>query len=122
MKSIVNISELVGQFFSNVCIVETDDGDKLIFEKSNGDTYSFYPNRECCESITLKEIVGNLSNLENSPILIVEENWYDTDVYSWSFYKFKFVTQKGHVDISWYPESNGCYPTGVTMYNMYREF
>jgi len=117
MRKISNISELVGQTFSKVCVVETYDGDRLVFEKSNGDVYSFYHEQECCESVFLKEIVGELSDLENSPILLAQENSsYSQDVECglWTFYKF--ATQKGYVDVSWYGESNGYYSVSVNMY------
>jgi len=123
MRKISNISELVGQTFSKVYVVDSDafHDDQLIFEKSNGDKYAFYHEQECCESVLLKEIVGELSDLENSPILIAYENFSSEDNDNgsllWTFYKF--ATQKGYVDVSWYGESNGHYSESV---NMYRYF
>lgn len=113
--------ELIGQTFSSVRV--ENENSELIFEKPNGDKYVFYHGQDCCENVEIKEIVGELSDLENSPILKAEEtvNTDEREICSkypdnydsvtWTFYKF--ATIKGYVDVSWIGESNGYYSESV---------
>jgi hypothetical protein len=75
MDNIRNYNGLIGKTFSRVYTSINWNGEKaeLIFEKENGDKCIFYHDQDCCESVTIKEIVGELSDLENSPILKAEE-------------------------------------------------
>jgi hypothetical protein len=118
MDNIRNYNGLIGKTFSRVYTSINWNGEKaeLIFEKENGDKCIFYHDQDCCESVTIKEIVGELSDLENSPILKAEEFTEEgvgekRESYTWTFYKF--ATSKGHVDVSWIGESNGYYSESV---------
>lgn len=118
-------NELIGKVFSDVR-VENDDSE-LIFETESGDKYVFYHSQDCCESVGIKEIVGELSDLIGSPILkaeeIINENKFEVaskypssykygyDSVTWTFYKF--ATIKGYADVSWIGESNGYYSESV---------
>ena len=77
--------------------------------------------QDCCESVTIEDVVGDLADLVGEPILIAEEATSDenpdgveTDIWgtcTWTFYKF--ATRKGSVTIRWYGESNGYYSESV---------
>lgn len=127
MQEVKIYDELIGKTFSKVYKSGIEGGDdELIFETENGDKYIFNHYQDCCENVYIKEIVGDLSDLENSPILKAEEiintdsleidskfpdcrDSYDS--VTWTFYKF--ATNKGSVDVSWIGTSNGYYSESV---------
>lgn len=107
------MADMIGKTFVSV---EKINDDQIVFTADNGDQYAFYHGQDCCESVTVKDIVGELSDLEGFPLLEAEEvtkaggdNGYDS--VTWTFYKFGTIN--GHVNISWYGESNGYYSESV---------
>jgi len=76
--------------------------------------------QDCCESVSIEDIVGDLDDLVGTPLLVVEErvsnNEDGTDdmyaeSYTWTYYSFRTI--KGSVDIRWYGCSNGYYSESV---------
>ena len=113
MKATI-IDELIGQVAKTV----TNNHDlELIFELENGQTARFYHEQECCESVSIEEIHGDLNDLVGREIvqaeLVFEDvNLKDTyDTATWTF--FKFATNKGSVTVRWYGTSNGFYSEAV---------
>ena len=91
--------------------VERLGDEEIIFTTDNGEKFHMYYERDCCnESVTIEDIVGDLSDLVGAPILLAEKVTYKGD-YTWTFYKF--ATRKGYVDIRWFGESNGFYSEEV---------
>lgn len=92
--------------------------------------------QDCCESVYIESIIGDICELIGSPITLAEEvsnNYYSTDEsrllhalmgplpgsdesYTWTFYKL--ATVKGYVDIRWYGTSNGYYSESVSFYKV----
>ena len=77
-----------------------------------------YHMQDCCESVYIEDIVGDLDDLVGTPLLLVEEvsNYEgESKEYSesetWTYYRFRTI--KGSVDIRWYGESNGYYSESV---------
>lgn len=111
------LNEMLGVTFNNVRV--NDDKTELTFE-NNEVSYTFYHEQDCCESVSIEDVCGDLSDLENSPILQISESGstdnplseYD-DSFTWTFYKF--ATIKGYVDIRWYGSSNGYYSESVNL-------
>lgn len=109
-----NIKEMEGKTFTRV----TEDGEMLIFENEQ-ERYIFYHSQDCCESVYIESIVGDLNDLVGVPLLLSEEVSSDDEgplykyeeSYTWTFYKF--ATIKGYVDVRWYGSSNGYYSEGV---------
>ena len=95
-------------------------GEELIFKTAEGKTHKFYHLQDCCESVRIEDVCGDLSDLIGSPLLIAEEvdNMdtpkleleYDESV-TWTFYKF--ATTKGTVTVRWLGASNGYYSESV---------
>jgi hypothetical protein len=98
--------------------------DFMDFFLANGDVYRLYHDQDCCESVTIDDVVGNLEDVIGSPILMAEEvsnvdcpprdKWDES--YTWTFYKL--ATIKGSVTIRWYGESNGYYSESVSFYKL----
>lgn len=110
-----SFSDLKGKTL--IHINEMDD--QLIFETSDGDLYKQFHEQDCCESVYIESIVGDLQDLIGHEILLAEEisniggeplSDYD-ESYTWTFYKL--ATIKGYVTIRWYGSSNGYYSEAV---------
>ena len=104
--------------------VYADGNEEILFETVDGDVYRMFHSQDCCESVYIESIVGDLSDLEGAEILVAEanENLFDIlknagkeddsdESHTWTFYKF--ATRKGYVDIRWYGSSNGYYSESV---------
>jgi hypothetical protein len=116
-----DVKDLVGQICTSV---EQNAYDEIIFTLKGGRQYHLYHRDDCCESVTIEDICGDLAYLVGAPILMAEESsdsdWpsnvpqpeYPPESYTWTFYKF--ATIKGYVTIRWYGTSNGYYSERVT--------
>jgi hypothetical protein len=103
--------------------VENVENRELIFTLNTGVQYKLYHLQDCCESVTIEDINGDLMDLIGSVILIAEEATSNTDPedvkmseyrdysFTWTFYRL--ATAKGFVIIRWYGESNGYYSESV---------
>lgn len=116
MSREAKIEELLYKTFTSVRKDSFGCEDALIFE-NDVQKYVFYHAQDCCESVTIEDITGELADLENVPILKAEEvvhtseKNYDSE--TWTFYKF--ATNKGYVDVRWYGTSNGYYSEDVDL-------
>lgn len=105
-------TDLLGKTFTKV---HQQGEDELIFV-GDLESYKFYHSQDCCEDVHIDDVIGDLFDLVNSPILQAEEtisteNRERGDGITWTFYKF--ATIKGYVTIRWYGSSNGYYSEKV---------
>lgn len=94
---------------------------------SDDTEYRMYHSQDCCETVEVSEIVGDISDITNSPILLAEEvsqearssdvpdgQYFESG--TWTFYKLSTI--KGSVTIRWLGESNGYYSESVEFEEM----
>lgn len=113
---------LLGKTLTEIFRLEEFGQDELIFETADGERYKMFHYSDCCESVDIDDIAGDLKDLLNSPILLAEEVTSDVnpegvvkkyqDSFTWTFYKL--ATINGSVTIRWYGESNGYYSESVS--------
>jgi hypothetical protein len=121
----VAFSDLKGLILTEI---KKDDDYEIRFITDSGKTFVMNHEQDCCESVSVESIVGDLQDLIGSPILIAEEStsdkvpdgvknpeYYD-DSFTWTFYKL--ATIKGYVDIRWFGSSNGYYSESVDFYEV----
>jgi len=126
----VNKKEITIKSFLNktfVEIIKEEDYSRITFVDENKIKYIMYHEQDCCESVYIEDIEGDLNDLIGTPILKAEEveneeyedAWLKQrkndggviDYYTWTFYKL--ATIKGYVTIRWLGESNGYYSERV---------
>ena len=82
--------------------------------------YQQYHDQDCCESVTVEDICGDLDDLVGSPILLAEEVINEKqDNQTWTFYRISTI--KGSVTIRWYGKSDGNYSERVSFVKMLRK-
>ena len=115
------MAQMLGKTFVRV----TGDvgGDEMMFETATGERFMFAHQQDCCESVSIEDICGDLQDLVGEPLLRAEESeglspveFDETEHESvtWTFYRF--ATRKGYVDVRWLGESNGYYSERVDLF------
>lgn len=108
-------SELKGLILSEI-VRYSDDTDILDFYTACGRKFRMQHEQDCCESVYIESITGELNDLIGSEILRAKEetstNKEASESGTWTFYKL--ATRKGYVDIRWNGESNGYYSEYVS--------
>ena len=108
----VEFKDLVGKTFTEI----KNNGDELIFIVDDKTHYKQFHEQECCETVCIEDIEGDLNDLIETPILkaeeVSEEQSTENGSSTWTFYKL--ATKKGYVTIRWYGESNGYYSERVS--------
>lgn len=116
-----NVTDLIGKTLSKVEHVQSEYDESILFTLDDGKQFRLYHDQDCCESVAVEDIIGDLDDLVGTPVLMAEEatnsenpkdDRYVPDSFTWTFYKF--ATVKGYVTIRWYGESNGYYSESVS--------
>jgi hypothetical protein len=119
----VNFESLLGKVLKEVDV----DNDNIKFVTVDGEVYNMYHDQDCCESVSVESVVGDVQDLIGVPLLVAEESSSNEnpegaevpnyqDSFTWTFYKL--ATIKGYVDIRWYGESNGYYSESVSLHKV----
>jgi hypothetical protein len=133
------IEELIGQTLTSVIINE--ENDVAFFVTTEGATYEMEHRQDCCETVYIQDVCGDIEDLLYTPIVMAEgvssytgseaklvaeasaramltnkptltELEEHLDSFTWTFYKIG--TNKGSVTIRWLGESNGYYSESVS--------
>jgi hypothetical protein len=96
------IQELIGKTISKI----DKESDRIEFTMSTGEKYLMYHNQDCCESVTIEDIIGDLNDLIGNPILEASERSSkenphgitkeDQDSFTWTFYHLVTVGGVGN--------------------------
>lgn len=115
MKS-VKFEELLGKTIVSIEGMERDSK-QINFTCSDGSRYKMYHEQDCCESVYVEDVAGDVKDILDSPITMAEESSNHefvgeyADSITWTFYKL--ATVKGYVTIRWLGSSNGYYSESV---------
>ena len=115
------ISELNGKTISKIDGGKPGD-ERISFFCNDGSQYDMFHDQDCCEGVSVEDVIGDLTDLIGSPILDAREETSSEknpdgivkeyqDSFTWTFYIL--ATIKGSVTIRWYGESNGYYSESV---------
>lgn len=127
---LVQFDELQGKTLTKV---NTGVGeDEIKFTCDDGCVYLMCHMRDCCESVGIEDICGDLGDLIDTRILVAEEvlgyhpttsrdiemtvNANNDGSCTWTFYRL--ATSKGWVTIRWFGSSNGNYSESVGLYKI----
>lgn len=116
----VDFSNLIGVTLEVIDGAEVGS-DRVTFFANDDRRWIMRHHQDCCETVELNEIIGDVSDLIGSPILRAEvvESGPRTDPkpdeysesWTWTFYKI--ATIRGEVVLRWLGESNGYYSESV---------
>ena len=113
------MAQMLGKTF--VRVTGSVDSDEMLFETADGERFMFAHEQDCCETVRINDIVGDLQDLVGAPLLVAEEVQGATEPdeehyesYTYTFYKF--ATRRGYVDVRWLGESNGYYSESVDLF------
>lgn len=112
----MNFSDLVGLTLSAIECAEAGS-EEITLHTNNGASYKMYHDQNCCESVSVNDVEGDIADLIGQPLVLAEEasNEGDESSYgscTWTFYRL--ATAKGFVVIRWFGESNGYYSEEVS--------
>lgn len=113
----MNFDFLKGKTLASVDV--SDDKSRITFKTDDGLVLLMNHEQDCCESVVVEDVAGDLADLIGSPIIVANEvsgtcetdDRYGGDM-QWTFYNL--ATNKGGVTIRWLGESNGYYSTDVS--------
>lgn len=119
-----NFDLLKGSTISSISPVEAGI-DEVRLTLTDGRSFLMYHEQDCCESVRVESVVGNIGNLAESPLTFSEWKVLDgrpddvptgKDEYieSETWTVFRLGTVKGDVTIRWLGSSNGYYSESVS--------
>jgi hypothetical protein len=109
---------MIGKTFAVVTGKRGDEVMRFIAEDGTG--FRFFHDSDCCETVSIEDVVGDLSDLVGHPFVEARETSSkdypapkDAESYTWTFYRF--ATVRGTVTVRWLGTSNGYYSERVNM-------
>lgn len=112
MEDNFTFSYLVGRTIHKIEI--NDEKDEMLITLNNEEQFLMWHDQDCCETVRIEDITGDLTDVIGSRVLLSEEicseqgvTKGDDDSSTWTFYKL--ATIKGSVTIRWYGGSSSGY-------------
>lgn len=125
MENVENsgINQLIGQTIHEIKGLEAGS-DEVIFTTEKAEFFKMRHYQNCCEEVSIEDIIGDINDILHTPILEAYEatnseyHPEDKDMseksdssFTWTFYRI--VTIKGVMTIRWFGTSNGYYSESV---------
>lgn len=95
--------------------------DEVSLFTTQGHRFDLYHQQDCCESVSINDVEGDIADVIGSPLVLVEEvsssdplpgdEAKGAESFTWTFYRL--ATTKGFAVIRWFGESNGYYSERV---------
>ena len=119
------LSHLIGLTLKEVIVNKQDD--VITYTSECGQQFRMLHHNDCCETVYIEDVEGDINDLIGSPILVAEtvqdamQQAMNLIIplpekngvcEQWTFYRL--ATAKGWVVIRWYGDSNGYYSTDVS--------
>ena len=116
-------STLKGKVIDEILVGAYLGGDAIIF-KTMDKSYIMFHNQECCESVTIDDICGDLNAIIGEEVIVAteernEENPNEEKIeytFTWTFYHIE--TFHGDVTIKWFGTSNGYYSEEASLFEI----
>lgn len=109
-----SFADLLGRTIVVITGAEKDSG-LVTIQCADGTVFEMFHRQDCCEDVSVEDVVGDPSCLIGHPITLAEETSNDdpnaTMSGTWTFYRLGTVM--GTVVIRWYGSSNGYYSESV---------
>jgi hypothetical protein len=117
VKNKITFEDLKGETITKWEGEEGDDEVKIT--TASGLMLTLWHRQDCCESVYLSDLAGDVEDIIGVPVFNAEESsedGKDSDTYAsstWTFYRI--ITEKGMVVLRWVGRSNGYYSERVDM-------
>ena len=101
--------------------IVTDHEEFIIFVLGDNEVVMMNHGQNCCETVHIEDINGDLNHLLDTPLLRAEVKSTGNTETSCGYEQYTFYTLatiSGYVDLRWYGESNGCYSIEVDVDNI----
>ena len=113
-----DFSELKGKIIAG--IVVDKERDLIQFRTYCGAMYEMFHEQDCCESVYIESINGDLADIEGKLVVVAEKSTKagKSNDYSstWTFYRIG--TETDWIVIRWVGESNGYYSESVDFFQV----
>lgn len=107
-----NVTALIGLTLTEA---RQEGRDRMILATADR-SFLFYHSQDCCESVGIEEIAGDLAALTGSPITRADEEIEsgEQDYDHFTKTTFRLATAKGAIIVRWLGTSNGYYSESVS--------
>lgn len=113
MLAFKSIEELKGKTLTKV----EAGSEEVVFETSEGPRYQLFHQQDCCESVVIREVEGDVSKLSGIVLDAVERPGTEPPGFnpsdSYTLTDFIIRTKDAIVTFKWLGESNGYYSESV---------
>lgn len=128
MHKIAEFADLLGKTLDSIDGLR-EGSESVGFVTTDGRNYIMHHLQDCCESVSIEDVCGNVADLIGTPITMAYEESSNQNPegvvkecqgsFTWTFYRIG--TNKGTVVIRWYGESNGYYSEAPYFYEVEHE-